>query len=119
MGYSNFTIRTKAIKNPSGFKMERYKVTTMTRLANAKMVGDEVARKRKFYFTYASIQASDLDNILDLIYEQAGLFFTLTYKYNGLDKSAVVYAGAIPQDLHNAAVSNWVWKGVSFDLIEQ
>lgn len=116
---SNFTLNGRGIKNPSSFKIERYNVTNMERLADATMVGDLIAKKRKFYFTYDAIKGSDLDNILEAIWETDELFFTLEYVENGVSKSAIVYAGAIPSDLHSAKSSEWVWKNVSFNLIER
>ena len=116
----SFKINGVAVKNPSAFKKERYMVTTMERLANAKMVGDLIAKKRKFYFTYEAISAEDLDKILEAIWDTNDLFFTLSYTENGKQKSAEVYVGSIPADLHRAGKgSNWVWKNVSFNLIEQ
>ena len=116
---SNFTLNGRGIKNLSSFKIERYNVTNMERLADATMVGDLIAKKRKFYFTYNAIKGSDLDNILDAIWETDELFFTLQYVENNVSKSAVVYAGSIPTDLHSAKGDEWIWKNVSFDLIEQ
>lgn len=117
---SNFTINGRAIKNPSGFKMERYNVTNMERLANAEMVGDLIAKKKKFYFTYDAITGEDLDNILEAIWETNKLFFPLKYKENGKDKSATVYVGSIPTELYKAGkATNWVWKNVTFNLIEK
>ena len=37
---ANFQINGVNIKNPSTFKVERYNVTNMERLANADMTGD-------------------------------------------------------------------------------
>lgn len=119
MGYSNFKFNGVQVKNPSDFNIERYNVTTLTRVASAKMVGELVAKKRKFLFTYNAITASDLQVILDAIWETNSLFFPLEYMENNVTKVAVVYAGAILSQLHNAAVSDWVWKNLEFDLIEQ
>lgn len=117
---SNFTVNGRAIKNPSSFKIERYMVTNMERLADAKMVGDLIAKKRKFYFTYDAISGDDLDNILEAIWETNDLFFPLNYTENGVSKSATVYVGSIPTELHKAGkTTNWVWKNVTFNLIEQ
>ena len=116
----NFTVNGRAIKNPSSFKIERYNVTNMERLADAKMVGDLIAKKRKFYFTYDAISGDDLDNILEAIWETKSLFFQLKYKENGRSKSATVYVGSIPTELHKAGeTSNSVWRNVTFNLIEQ
>lgn len=115
-----FTINGRAIKNPSSFKIERYNVTNMERLADAKMVGDLIAKKRKFYFTYDAISGEDLDNILELIWETDSLFFPLKYTENGVSYFVTVYVGSIPTELHRAGLTtNWVWKNVTFNLIEQ
>ena len=117
---ANFLINGRVIKNPSTFKVERYNVTTMERLANADMVGDLVAQKLKFYFTYEAISGEELDEILEAIWNHTNLFFTLSYPENGVTKSAEVYVGSIPADLHRAgATSNWVWKNVNFNLIQR
>ena len=115
-----FTIDSTAIKNPTTFKIERYNVTNLERLADATMAGDLIAKKRKFYFTYEAISGEDLDTILDAIWNTTSLFFTLNFVENGVAGSATVYSGSIPSELHRAgATTNWVWKNVTFNLIEQ
>lgn len=116
---ANFKINGRWIKNPSTFKIERYNVTNMERLANADMVGDLIAKKLKFYFTYDAITASELDNILEAIWGTNSIFYTLQYVENGVTKSAIVYAGSIPTELHSAKSKEWVWKNVSFNLIQK
>ena len=117
---ANFVINGASVKNPTSFKIERYSVTNMERLADASMVGDLIAKKRKFYFTYDAISGYDLDIILDAIWNTSSLFFTISYPYNGITKTASVYVGSIPTELHHAGkTTNWVWKGVTFNLIEQ
>lgn len=117
---NNFIVNGVKIKNPSSFKIERYNVTNMERLANAEMVGDLIAKKKKFYFTYDAITGEDLDNILKAIWSTTSLFFTLKYNENGEKKTATVYVGSIPSELHRAGKSsNWVWKNVTFNLIEK
>lgn len=116
---SNFSIDGVGIKDPSSFKIERYKVTNMERLASADMVGDLIAKKRKFYFTYDAIKARELDNILDIIWETDEVFYTLVYLENDVQKSARVYVGSIPSELHSAKSAEWVWKNVTFNLIER
>ena len=117
----SFVVNGVAIKNPSTFKIERYNVTTMERLADASMVGDLVAQKLKFYFTYEAISSVDFDKILEAIWDSKKLFFTLEYPYQGSTRSATVYVGSIPSDLHRGAMSspNWIWKNVTFNLIER
>lgn len=116
---ANFSINGRGIKNPSTFKIERYNVTNLERRADATMVGDLIAKKRKFYFTYDAIKAKELDNILNIIWETNALFYTLQYKENGVTKTATVYSGSIPTELHSAKSGEWVWKNVTFNLIEQ
>ena len=117
---ANFVINGVSIKNPSTFKVERYNVTNMERLANATMAGDLIAKKLKFYFTYEAISGEDLDIILSAIWDSSLLFFPLDYLENGELKHATVYVGSIPSELHRAGRgANWVWKNVTFDLIEQ
>lgn len=116
---ANFTINGRGIKNPSTFRIERYNVTNMERLANADMVGDLIAKKLKFYFTYDAITAAELDNILEAIWDTNDIFYTLEYNYQGEQRSAVVYSGSIPTDLHSAKSKEWVWKNVTFNLIEK
>lgn len=114
-----FIINNIAIKNPTAFKIERYNVTTMERLSNADMVGDLIAKKLKFYFTYDAISAEEFDIILEAIYNGNELFFPLEYEDRGKPKRAMVYVGSIPADLHYMSSKNVVWKNVSFNLIER
>lgn len=116
---AHFIINGVTVKNPSSFKIERYNVTNMQRLANADMVGDLIAKKLKFYFTYDAIDAKDLDKILDAIWNHNKLFYTLKYEENGTFKTATVYSGSIPASLYHARKSGWIWKGVTFNLIEK
>lgn len=116
-----FVVNGISIKNPTSFRVERYNVTTMTRLSNADMTGDLIAQKLKFYFTYEAISAVDLDRILEAIWSSKKLFFQLSYPYQGQDRTAQVYVGSIPSELHrgDTASPNWVWKNVTFNLIER
>ena len=116
---ANFAVNGRAIKNPSTFKIERYNVTNMERLANAKMVGDLIAQKLKFYFTYDAISAEDFDTILAAIWDSPSLFFPFEYTDRGITKRVTVYVGSIPSDLHYMSKRNTVWKNVSFNLIER
>lgn len=115
---TSFKIDGVEIKRPSTFKKSRYVLTKSGRLANGKMTADIVAKKRKFYFTYDAIDAIDMNKILDLIWETDKFFFKLEYIENNEVKNATVYAGEIPSDLHKTG-DIWVWKNVTFNLIEQ
>lgn len=115
-----YKVNGVTIKRPSSFKVERYNVTTMERLTNGDMVGDLVAKKRKFYFTYDAISAEEFDKILDALWNTDLIFYPLEYPYQGEVKTADVYVGSIPSDLYKAGRgANWVWSGVSFNLIER
>lgn len=114
-----FIINGITVKRPSTFKVERYNVTTMERLSNADMVGDLVAKKLKFYFTYDAITAEEFDIILQAIWDSPNLFFPFVYEDRGVQKRATVYVGSIPSDLHYMSSSNTVWKNVTFNLIER
>lgn len=115
----SFAVNGIAIKRPTSFKIERYNVTTMERLSNADMVGDLVAKKRKFYFTYEVISAEDFDRILQAIWDSDSLFFPFTFTDRGVTTTVNVYVGSIPSDLHYMSAVNTVWKNVTFNLIER
>lgn len=115
---ASFKIDGVTIKRPTLFKIERYNVTNLQRLANADMCGELIAKKRKFYFTYDAITAKDLNVILNALWETNNIFYTLTYVENGITKTAKVYVGSIPTELARTG-GNWVWKGVTFNLIEK
>lgn len=114
----SFVVNGVTIKNPSTFKVERYNVTNMERLSNADMVGDLIAKKQKFYFTYEVLSGDELDVILNAIWS-ATLFFPLEYEDRGQHKRASVYVGSIPSELHYMSNKNTVWKNVTFNLIER
>jgi predicted N-acyltransferase len=88
------------------------------------MVMDYVANKRKFNFSYAAITSTDLNVILEELWSDLATshncFHTLTYLNElNVTVSVTVYAGAIPTKLHRADGKEWVWKDVSFSLIER
>lgn len=121
---ANFWISDTPIKNPTGFSIELYTLTKSTRVASGDMVMDFVANKRKFQFEYAAITSAELNTIIDLLWTNLATtrqcFVTLKYMDDGVEKTARVYAGSIPKKLHRASTSTtWVWKDVSFSLIER
>jgi hypothetical protein len=118
MATQNFQINGVTIKRPTSFKIERYNVTNLSRRADALMVGDLIAKKHKFYFTYDAITSDELNNILDAIWNTDSLFYTLTYVENNETKQATVYSGSIPASLYMTG-AKWVWKDLTFNLIEQ
>ena len=120
MALTKLRINGIEIKKPTSWKIERYNITNLERTAAGLMCGDLIAKKRKFYFTYKAISATDLDNILNLIWETDNLFYELTYEENDVTKSATVYVGSIPFSLHHAGHGEeWIWRDVTFNLIER
>lgn len=107
-----------SIKRPSSFKIERYKVTNLQRLANGDMAGDLISKKRKFYFTYDAITSDDIQKILGIIWEINSIFYTLEYVEDNVVKTATVYTGSMPDTLIRTG-GCWVWKDVSIDFIEK
>lgn len=115
---TNFQIDGVTIKRPHSFKTEFYNITKSNRLANGDMSMDLIAQKRKFYFTWDAIDANDAKTILDLLWYSKKVFYTLTYVEDNITKTAVVYTGSIPKELHMSG-DVWVWKNFSFNLIER
>lgn len=115
---SEYKINGQTIKRPDDFSISRFNVTDLQRNAAALMVGDLIAKKRKFFFTYTAIRSDDFDHILSLIWDSPAIFMDLTYVENNVVKTAKVYVGEIPSLFHRSGAL-WVWKNVTFNLIEQ
>ena len=118
MSGTSYLIDSTYIKRPSKFSIDRYFLTNLERTTAGLMQGDYIAKKQKFSFTYDFITAADLNNILSLLWETTELFHSLIYIENNVQKTATVYVGNIPSDLYMPG-ANWVWKNVTFSLIEQ
>lgn len=114
-----YSINGVSIKRPHDFKIERYRITKAERVASGKMVMENIARKRKFYLTWEAISATDLNKILDIIWETSSCFFTFQYVESNQVKTATCYVGSIPTTLFRSDPANWVWKDVSMNFIEQ
>lgn len=118
MAVTSVKINGIAIKRPEVFKIDRYKISTLERMADGTMVGDFIARKRTATFTYPVISSIELNNILDIIWLSDSMFFTLTWIEDNVEQTTTVYPGAIPQTLHRTGAV-WYWKDITFQLIEQ
>ena len=118
MAQSNYYLNGVKIKRPNEFTIERYKISSLQRLANGDQAGDYIASKRTFQFSYSAITADDLNSILNVIWKMPTMFFTLTIVENNTTTNYTVYPGAIPSTLHRTG-SNWVWKNVEFQLIQK
>lgn len=115
---SHFKINGVPIKRPTTFGIERYNVTNLARLADGTMVGDLIAKKRKFSLSYNAIESTHLNAILNTIWEVPSLFYSFEYVESNEVKTVTVYSGAIPSELFRTG-SIWVWRNVEFALIEQ
>jgi hypothetical protein len=113
-----YTISGITIKRPSSFKVEKYKITNANRLANGNMTADVLAKKRKYTLTYNQITSNELNKIINILWDNMEYFFPFTYVENGSIQSATVYPGSIPAELFRP-IGNWIWKNVTFSLIEQ
>jgi len=111
------TLAGQSIKQPKDFKIDSFNLTKAGRVATGDMTLEYIATKRKFYFEYEVLRGDDLDTIKDII-EGTTMFFTLTYKDNDNAKSVIVYAGSLEKTQFRTD-GKWVWKDISFDLIEQ
>jgi len=110
------SLDSTAIKRPNNFKIDTYKITKASRLANGNMKMQYINKKRKFYLTYDAIDASDLEVILGIIDGEA-VSFNLAYLDNNVAKTASVYVGPISRILLRTGAV-WIWKTLTFDLIE-
>lgn len=107
------------IKKPTDFILEKYYLSKAGRTANGLIHIDKIASKRKFLFSYDSLEGNNLTTILNIIDNDSITFFTIEYKDDtGAAKTATVYVGAISKTQFRTD-GQWVWKGVTFDLIEQ
>lgn len=118
-----FSIDGVTIRRPDKFNVERYKITNLERNGAGDMCGDLLNKKMKFIFSYDALTAAELDIILNVLWEKNSIFYTLVYPYQGAQKQVTVYPGSIPTELHSGFLHsnnpNWVWKNVTFSLIER
>lgn len=120
---TRFTINGIEMKTPSEFDMSYYTLTKSLRTADGEMQQEFVANKRKFNFKYTAITSTELNKIIDAVWTSLvttrQTFHTFTYIDDNVEKTATVYAGAIPKKLRRADGHEWVWKDVAFSLIER
>lgn len=116
---TNYKIDNTVIKSPTSFGVEKYRLTKSGRLACGDMTMEYLdhSKKRKFQFGYSVLSGIWVTTIESLIYD-GPVFFTLEFPENGVQKTAMVYSGAIKKDRFRCD-GVWYWKDVSFALIEQ
>jgi hypothetical protein len=123
VAFTDFKINGVRIKTPSSFDMSYYTLTKSNRVANGDMVMEYVANKRKFNFNYDAITSTELNKIIEELWNKLNTtrqcFHTFEYMDDNVRKTVVVYAGSIPKKLHRADGQIWVWKNVKFSLIER
>lgn len=105
------------VKEPHSFEIEHYNISKSTRVATGRMSMDLIAKKLKFIISYETLSGKELDVILSLI-DSTNMFFELDYVDNGITKKATVYSGPIRRKKFRTD-GVWIWKNVTFNLIEQ
>lgn len=115
---SEFKLNNVTIKRPTSFSMSRYNISVADRVGDGTMVIELKSKKRKFFFKYEAINATDKKVILDILWETMDPWVTLSYVEDNVVKTAVTYVGEIPTELLRTG-SKWYWSGFDFNLIEQ
>lgn len=105
------------IPTPNDFKHAWFDISTLGRLSSGKMVGDLVAKKRKFFFTYDVLTGAEFDTLLTAI--NTNLFMVLQYTFNGVVYNVSVYRGGLTADEWSNEDGETIMKNVQFNLIEQ
>lgn len=125
MSKVRITIDGVEIKSPTqaDFKVSNYLVTDMKRNAAGKMNGQIIAKKVKLFFTYPAITGAELRKIFNILQGDV-LFHTVTYVLDGLTYAKEMYVGDMTQVLQRTGAgsgnwSTWIWKDVTFNLIER
>lgn len=110
-------INGTTIKSPPDWDIERYNITKAERVATGDMSIELIAKKRKFLLGYSSLSGEEFDFIVALV-DGEEMLMDLTYEHNGSLLNAVVYCGPIKARKHRSN-GGWVWKNVTFNLIER
>ncbi len=118
MARTDFKIDGVQIKTPHDFQIQKYRITDSNRTANGDMVMDEIAKKRKFFFSYIVITGTEWAIINEALFE-GDVFTELSYVEDNVTKTATVYMGALDKGRLHITGGEWVWKGASFNLIER
>lgn len=123
MAVTSFKIDGTVIKNPSTLRIADYLVTDMKRNAAGDMNGQVLGVKRKIFFTYDAITGAELRKIYNILLDPV-LFHTIVFVDDGVTYTKTVYPGDLDKTLHRTGrgsgdSSTWIWKDVSFNLIEK
>ena len=110
------------IKNPTKpIVIGKYPVTAhVGRVASGLMTMSFVAEKSTFQFVYDAISHSNLQTILDIIYDFPTMFHTLNINENGIETEYTVYPGAVTKTLLRTDNDGyWYYQNASWQLIER
>lgn len=124
MGFSGFYIDGQKIRDPNKFREEYYTLTQTTRIANGDITMDYVANKRKFSLTWNVASSKQLSTMINLLWRQLvttrNCFHTLTFTSDEGPQTCTIYAGSIKRNLARGDNdTQWIWKDITVDLIEQ
>jgi len=111
------TVNGITIKQPTTLGFEFYNLTKSGRVASGKMTGEIIAQKRKFTLAYDVLSGPQFEDIMTAC-GSTKMFLPLVYIDNGVEKTAIVYSGAIKRRRFRTD-GIWYWSNVTFDLIEQ
>lgn len=106
------------IKRPNDLDVNRYKISDLDRVLSGDNEGDYINKKTTFTLTYTAITTPEWYTIVDLLYEQPKMFYTMEIILDNIIRTYTVYPGALPSRLHMTG-GEWVWKNISFQLIEK
>lgn len=110
------------IKNPTKpIIIGKYPVTAhVGRVSSGLMTMSFVAEKSTFQFVYDAMKHSELQTILDIIHNFPDIFHTLNINENGVEAEYTVYPGAVTRTPFRTDNNGyWIYKDISFQLIEQ
>lgn len=116
---ANIWLNSSDIANPTSFKIERYRITKSSRLANGDMSMDLIAKKVKFYLTWETMSSDDKKALMAQIWDTDEVFYEFKYSEDGEEKTSTVYAGSMPTGLAKENGANTIWKDVTVNLIEK
>jgi len=122
MPATQFFINDVEIKRPFKFSISRYNLTKSDRLGNGDMTMEIKSKKRKFFFTYDTIDSVAKNAILALIWDGTNPWKKLTYIEDDVTYTCdQCYVGEIPAELIRTGMTGgkWYWKDFNFNLIEK
>lgn len=108
-----------AIPIPDDLDIEGYKITKANRVASGLMKMELTALKSKFNLKYEILTGDEMDTIINILFTSQ-IYYTFEFLGNNdTVKSYTVYGGALKRTKALSEDGDWIWKNVSFSLIEQ